>query len=49
MKMSNFLINSTASQIRLKIQDIPISSRGAQGVKAIKLTNQNLVINISLI
>ena len=45
----DILINSTASQIRLKIQDIPISSRGAQGVKAIKLTNQNLVINISLI
>ena len=45
----DILINSTASQIRLKIQDIPISSRGAQGVKAIKLTNQNSVINISLI
>lgn len=43
---SDLLINSTTTQIRINTSDIPITSRGAIGVKLIKLTT-NYVINIS--
>ena len=43
---SDILINSSTTQIRLKYSEIPILSRGAQGTKLIKLTN-NYVIGIS--
>ena len=45
-KQTDFLINSTTTQIRIKYSDIPHVLRGAQGVKLIKLTN-NQVIGIS--
>ena len=43
---SDILINSSTTQIRLKYNEIPNLSRGAQGTKLIKLVN-NLVIGIS--
>ena len=43
---NDILINSNTTQIRIKYNDVPILSRGAQGVKLIKLTN-NYVIGIS--
>ena len=43
---SDILINSSTTQIRLKYSEIPNLSRGAQGTKLIKLTN-NHVIGIS--
>lgn len=43
---SDILINSSTTQIRLKYSEIPNLSRGAQGTKLIKLTN-NYVIGIS--
>lgn len=43
---SDILINSSTTQIRLKYNEIPNLSRGAQGTKLIKLTN-NHVIGIS--
>ena len=42
----DLLVISTSAQIRLKIQDIPLLSRGAQGVKAIKLSNNSKIINL---
>ena len=45
---TDILINSNTTQIRIKYTDIPNLSRGAQGVKLIKLTN-NYVIGISLL
>ena len=43
---SDILINSSTTQIRIKLQEVPILSRGAQGTKIIKLTN-NSVVGIS--
>ena len=43
---TDILINSTTTQIRIKYSDIPLSLRGAQGIKLIKLTN-NKVVGIS--
>lgn len=43
---ADILINSNTTQIRVKYNDIPNLSRGAQGTKLIKLTN-NYVIGIS--
>ena len=43
---SDILINSNTTQIRIKSNEIPTLSRGAQGTKLIKLTN-NKVIGIS--
>ncbi len=43
---SDILINSSTTQIRVKNSDIPLLSRGAQGTKIIKLTN-NTVVGIS--
>ena len=40
------LINSTTTQIKININDVPQLSRGTQGTKLIKLTN-NYVIGIS--
>jgi DNA gyrase subunit A len=46
VSQSDILINSNTTQIRIKYNDIPNLSRGAQGTKLIKLTN-NYVIGIS--
>lgn len=46
VSQSDILINSNTTQIRIKYSDIPNLSRGAQGTKLIKLTN-NYVIGIS--
>lgn len=43
---SDVLVNSTTTQIRIHVNDIPVLSRGTQGSKIIKLTN-NYVIGIS--
>lgn len=43
---SDLLINSTTTQIRVRLSDIPTLSRGTQGTKLIKLTD-NYVIGIS--
>lgn len=45
---SDILINSSTTQIRIKQNEIPILSRGAQGTKLIKL-DKNYVIGISRI
>lgn len=45
---SDVLVISNTTQIRVKYTDIPILSRGTQGVKLIKLTN-NYVIGVSLV
>lgn len=46
---SDVLVNSTASQIRLRYDDIPLSARGAQGVKSIKLTPSQKVITLNFV
>ena len=48
INQSDVLINSNTTQIRIKVTDIPSLSRGTQGTKLIKLTN-NYVIGISCI
>ena len=45
---NDLLVNSSTTQIRVKYQDIPVLSRGTQGVKLIKLID-NYVIGVSLI
>lgn len=44
----DILINSNTTQIRVRYDDIPVLSRGTQGTKLIKLTN-NYVIGVSTI
>ena len=46
--IADILVNSNTTQIRIKYQDIPIISRGTQGVKLIKLTD-NYVIGVSML
>lgn len=46
--IADILVNSSTTQIRIKYQDIPIISRGTQGVKLIKLTD-NYVIGVSML
>ena len=48
VSQSDILINSNTTQIRIKYSDIPNLSRGAQGTKLIKLTN-NYVIGVASI
>ena len=48
VSQSDILINSNTAQIRIKYNDIPNLSRGAQGTKLIKLTN-NYVIGVASI
>ena len=45
-KQGEILVNSNTTQIRIKSTDIPILSRGALGVKLMKLTD-NYIIGIS--
>lgn len=45
----DILIISNASQIKIKCSDIPILSRGAQGIKVINLKEKYKVIEIQLI
>ena len=45
---SDILINSNTTQIRVRYDDIPVLSRGTQGTKLIKLTN-NYVIGVSTV
>jgi DNA gyrase subunit A len=44
---SDILVVSSAAQIRIKLGDIPLLSRGAQGVKAIKLSENSKIMNLS--
>ena len=41
------LVNSSKAQIRLKLSDIPLLSRGAQGVKSIKLSENSKVLKLN--
>ena len=41
------LVNSSKAQIRLKLSDIPLLSRGTQGVKSIKLSENSKVLKLS--
>lgn len=41
------LVNSSKAQIRLKLADIPLLTRGTQGVKSIKLSDKDYVIKLS--
>lgn len=43
----DILVNSSKAQIRLKLADIPLLSRGTQGVKSIKLSDKDYVIKLS--
>ena len=43
----DILVNSSKAQIRLKLSDIPLLSRGTQGVKSIKLSDKDYVIKLS--
>ena len=44
---ADLLVTSTVSQIRLNINDVPLLSRGTQGVSAIKLTKSAKIVNLS--
>lgn len=41
------LVNSSKAQIRLKLADIPLLSRGTQGVKSIKLSENSKVLKLN--
>lgn len=45
---TDILINSSTTQIRIKYSDIPIASRGTQGVRLIKLTDNKMICISSL-
>lgn len=47
--MDDILIVSSMAQIRLKMADVPLLGRGAQGVKSIKLAENSKIMNISSI
>lgn len=44
---SDILVSSNVSQIRVRLEDISVLSRGAQGTKTIKLPEQSKVVCIS--
>ena len=46
---TDILINSTTAQIRVKLNEINLLSRGSQGTKTIKMREQDRVIRVSLI
>ena len=45
---TDILINSSTTQIRIKYSDIPVASRGTQGVRLIKLTDNKMICISSL-
>ena len=45
----DILVNASTTQIRVKIEEITSLSRGAQGTKTIKLTENSKVIKLSKI
>lgn len=44
---SDILVTSTAAQLRLRLVEIPLLSRGTQGVKALKLAENSKIVNLS--
>jgi DNA gyrase subunit A len=46
-KDQDILVNSSKAQIRLKLSDIPLLSRGTQGVKSIKLSENSKVLKLN--
>ena len=46
-KDQDVLVNSSKAQIRLKLSDIPSLSRGTQGVKSIKLSENSKVLKLN--
>lgn len=49
IKEKELLINSTNSNIKISINEIPLSHKGAKGVKSIKIKNNEKIIGISYI
>ena len=49
VKEKELLINSTNSNIKISINEIPLSHKGAKGVKSIKIKNNEKIIGISYI
>jgi DNA gyrase subunit A len=48
-KDQDILVNSSKAQIRLKLADIPLLSRGTQGVKSIKLSENSKVLKLNAV
>ena len=48
-KDQDILVNSSKAQIRLKLSDIPSLSRGTQGVKSIKLSENSKVLKLNAV
>ena len=46
-KDQDILVNSSKAQIRLKLSDVPLLSRGTQGVKSIKLSENSKVLKLN--
>lgn len=46
-KDQDVLVNSSKAQIRIKLSDIPLLSRGTQGVKSIKLSENSKVLKLN--
>lgn len=46
-KDQDILVNSSKAQIRIKLQEIPLLSRGTQGVKSIKLSENSKVLKLN--
>ena len=44
---NDILVVSSVAQIRLKLNDVPVLGRGAQGVRAIKLAENSKVMNLA--
>lgn len=44
---SDILITSTAAQLRVRLVEVPVLSRGTQGVKSLKLAETSKIVNIS--
>ena len=44
---NDILVVSSIAQIRLKLNDVPVLGRGAQGVRAIKLAENSKVMNLA--
>lgn len=47
--MDDILVSSSTAQIRLKLSDVPVLGRGAQGVKAIKLAQNSKIMKLASI
>lgn len=46
---NDILVISSSAQLRLRLADVPLLGRGAQGVKAIKLSENSKIMNLVLL